>query len=347
MLDCERMKHPHTGLYHYCYHLGKNLLDLKTQEKFCFYLPKKESKVFGSDACFVEQKSIHKLVFPRIRDTHLWHTTYQGTNYFPSGRNTKILLTVHDLNFMYETKKPEKQKKYLQKLKQKIKRANHIVVISEFVKNEIQKYFEPFENKKIEVIYNGCNIRSDIKAIRHPEVSFPFLLSIGTIAAKKNFHVLPGCLLNNDLHLVLAGIEQDKKYLEKILQEAKRLGVQKRLHYLGPVTEGEKYWLLQNCALFIFPSLAEGFGLPVIEAMHFGKPVLLSKATSLPEVGGIHASYLDHFDPRYMSQQAAIAINNHTMEKSIAIKKWADRFSWEQTAKQYMEVYKSLLYGGS
>ena len=110
------------------------------------------------------------------------------------------------------------------------------------------------------------------------------------------------------------------------------------------MTESDKAWYYKNCAAFVFPSIAEGFGLPVIEAMHFGKPVFLSKFTSLPEVGGNAAYYFDNFDAKHMQQifkegmQDFIARNR--ADEMLA---QADKFSWEQAANQYLELYSECL----
>ncbi|HVF97019.1 MAG TPA: glycosyltransferase, partial [Flavisolibacter sp.] len=140
------------------------------------------------------------------------------------------------------------------------------------------------------------------------------------------------------------GIVQDEDYLQKIKAKAEELGVAHRVHFAGTVSEAEKYWWLQNCALFLFPSLAEGFGLPVIEAMYFGRPVLLSNKTSLPEIGGTHASYLQSFEDNHLSEMCAKTIAAFTPEKSRNMQAWAKRFSWEAAAEAYWKIYKHVLH---
>ena len=114
----------------------------------------------------------------------------------------------------------------------------------------------------------------------------PFLFTIGTIVDKKNFHVLPCLLAGNNKKLIIAGITQSEDYKHKIIDEAKRWNVLDRLFFTGTVNENDKQWYIKHCEAFVFPSLAEGFGLPVVEAMYFGKPVIISNLSSLPEVGG-------------------------------------------------------------
>ena len=162
---------------------------------------------------------------------------------------------------------------------------------------------------------------------------------------KKNFHVLPAMLLKNDFHLVIAGCCLQPEYQMKIENAAKALGVQDRVHLVGMISEAEKTWYLQHCEAFAFPSIAEGFGLPVIEAMHFGKPVLLSTCTSLPEIGGKEAYYFEDFDPEYMSVKTMHALEDFYQQnnKAMAVRQWAGKFNWNRTARQYMQEYRLLL----
>jgi glycosyltransferase involved in cell wall biosynthesis len=113
---------------------------------------------------------------------------------------------------------------------------------------------------------------------------------------------------------------------------------------LGPVSAENKYWYLKNCSAFLFPSLAEGFGIPPIEAMHFGKPVFLSTKTSLPEIGGQYAYYFDDFNPENMCKvfDAGMKHYSQTNPKSLIIRH-ADQFNWEKSAKAYRKVYESVL----
>jgi glycosyltransferase involved in cell wall biosynthesis len=90
--------------------------------------------------------------------------------------------------------------------------------------------------------------------------------------------------------------------------------------------------------------LAEGFGLPVIEAMYFGKPVFLAKLTSLPEIGGEEAFYFQSFDPKHMQEVLKNGLNaSKSTSKSSALKRRAEKFSWKSTAKEYLKLYKNIL----
>jgi len=347
MVDVERMRYPNTGLYYYCLHLANALQQQQYLHKarLGFYLRKETVELFENNPLNYFQHSLHKHHMLFARKFNVWHCTFQGSNYFPkNSKKTKIVFTVHDLNFLHEHLPSNKRKKFLDSTKKKVERADVIISISEFVKNDVLLNLNPGD-KEIMIIYNGCNISESLSPVA-PEIipKTPFIFTIGAVTDKKNFHVLPGMLLNNDYHLVIAGVTHKEAYKQRIMETAKKLQVDQRVIFTGGISEAEKYWYLQNCLAFAFPSLAEGFGLPVIEAMHFGKPVLLSKATSLPEIGGKYAYYFDDFDPSYMSDKLEETLNDYQLNRRAAnIIEWSKQFNWNTTAEKHWKVYESLL----
>jgi len=347
LLDCERMKYPNTGLYHYCLQLAKalhQLLNTSETASLCVFANDTAATAIAPNIAHIIPAFWHKWLLPFAGKFDVWHATHQSTDYFPSNTKTPIVLTIHDLNFLYDSHKNlQKRQRYLQALQQKINASKHVVAISEYVKKDILQHCE-VGNKPISVIYNGCNISDEIIAEK-PVVmgTQPFLYSIGTIAEKKNFHVLPALLVNNNYQLIISGITQSATYQQQIIDSAKQLGVADRLVFTGAISEAEKYWYYQHCEAFVFPSIAEGFGLPVIEAMHFGKPVILSTYTSLPEIGGVHAYYFPNFEPETMQQTLFNSLAHyHQQNPQAAIKNWANQFTWQQAAKQYLNVYHTL-----
>lgn len=346
VVDCERMKYPNTGLYHFCLQLAQALQRNHddVNEKLKFYVREQTMSDFGEGFSFIRQHSLHKFMMPLKKEYDIWHSTYQATNYFPSGGRIKKVLTIHDLNILYEDKPEHKREKYLKKLAQKIRHSDHITVISNYVKTDIEKYFD-LSSKPVTVIYNGCNISANIISSldTSKQPGSPFLFTIGTIVDKKNFHVLPSLLVGNNLLLVISGIVQSADYKARIISHAATMGVLDRIIFTDSISEEEKYWYLENCEAFLFPSLAEGFGLPVIEAMHFGKPVFLSSCTSLPEIGADAAYYFKNFDPEHMRDVFNKGMQQYNNTQPMAhIKKRASLFNWDTAAKAYLELYRSL-----
>ena len=147
-------------------------------------------------------------------------------------------------------------------------------------------------------------------------------------------------------HRVIAGAD-DKGYRSELEMEAHRQGVAERVSFTGTVTEEEKWRLYEHCTAMIFPSLAEGFGLPVLEAMAFGKPVFLSDRTSLPEIGGTEAYYFKNFTPEHVQQVFSEGMNNYKNDpaKPQRLKKHTEKFTWDNAASAYLQFYQSILDG--
>lgn len=349
VLDCEQLKNPYTGLCTFSSDLAEAMSKIVADnDDLSFFIGKLENKPFGSKYKYLRRRLWNSITcrffLPKL---DIWHSTYQLALYTGGGWATKKVLTIHDLNFLYENTSREKYDRYMHKYQKNINKADHIVAISEFVKNDILAHLD-VKGKPVSVIYNGYKVKE------YQEYDTPvyrpygkFLFTIGMLNSKKNFKTLPCLLANNNYELIIAGKTDpfDPDYTQEILAEADKLGVRDRVHLLGAVSDEDKYWYLSNCLAFVFPSIAEGFGLPVLEAMHFGKPVFISNLTSLPEVGGRYAYYFEEFSPEYMQ---TVFENNMTdfnadRNRSKEIMEHARTFSYEKAAKAYYDIYKSLL----
>jgi len=348
VINCEKMKYPNTGFYFFCKNLATYIIkqaNVKTTQ-INLYLPKQELDVFNYHRDIIVTNHLHKLYMPNKDKIDIWHSTTQMSRFLPLSKKTRIILTIHDLNFIYErSSNPRLIKKQLNNIQEKINKADEIVTISEYVKGDILNHLNT-GNKKITVIYNGCNTppQQDFKPpIRNHQQ--PFLFTIGAINAKKNFHVLACLLKFNQYDLVISGITESEEYKQKIIDEAVKHNVLQRIIFTGPISDNDKYWYFKNCVAFVFPSLAEGFGLPVVEAMYFGKPVFLSTKTSLPEIGGEAAFYFPNFEIGHMQEVFNDGMHRYQEDINLAgiIKGQAILFSWEKAAQQYLEIYDALL----
>ncbi|MDR0743251.1 MAG: glycosyltransferase family 4 protein [Tannerella sp.] len=336
------MKHPYIGLFEYCSQLGHALkVTVDADNEISFYVPPKHENYFGNNSRYYIYSPVHRFFPLKTKKVDIWHSSNAQSAFVKSSRKMKRIVTIHDLNFLYE-KTPRKINKYLKAFQNSIDRADAVITISEYSKTDILNHLN-MERKPVFVIYNGCNVLEfpdyDTPLYR-PMV--PFLFSIGTVLPKKNFHVLPCLLKNNDFELIISGKGNDN-YIQKIVEEAKKHNVEGRIKLTGPVKNEDKYWYLKNCSAFLFPSLAEGFGIPPVEAMHFGKPVFLSTKTSLPEIGGQHAYYFNDFDPENMRKVFEAGMNHYAQTNPAAsIIRHANQFNWKNSAKAYWEVYKSI-----
>jgi glycosyltransferase involved in cell wall biosynthesis len=171
------------------------------------------------------------------------------------------------------------------------------------------------------------------------------LFTIGDITSKKNFHVLVEMLTRlPEYRLVVAG-SKTNEYAKDLERRAAELGLADRVVLPGRVTESERLWLYANCHAFVFPSLTEGFGLPLIEAMSFGRPVFSSNRTSLPEVGGVLAFYWEKFEPQYMESVFRDGMRKYEADAEYPrkLRNRAGEFQWPRAARQYLALYREVL----
>jgi glycosyltransferase involved in cell wall biosynthesis len=199
------------------------------------------------------------------------------------------------------------------------------------------------------VIYNGnpikeINLTADFKPSVNPRR--PFLFSIGEFTERKNFKSLVKMLtLLPDYDLIIAG-KNSTSNAEEIRELVKKNNLQNRVFMPGKISEEEKQYYYQNCAAFVFPSLREGFGLPIIEAMRFAKPVFTSNNTSLPEIGGDLVFLWDNYDREEMVEIFHEGMRTFKMKQDWFEEKMVKRaksFDWNTAADQYLNVYQSLL----
>lgn len=350
ILDCDLMKHPNSGLYHYCLNLGIHVQELLKQDgsaTISFYVPPEEATSFGPEArIIVEKKSFWNFFNPFLKNCDIWHAPFQSGRIIPDKKkypHIKVLLTIHDLNPLHEGKPVEEQKKSIAHTQSLIDKADAIVCISEFCRNDVKKNCETGA-KPLYVIHNGTHkVHPAQLNGKSYYPSRPFIFGMGYVNTKKNFHVLLPLLQSEDIELIVAGRLDEMDYIEEMKQTAVSMGVGDRFHLLGPVSEGEKGWYFENCLAYVHPSLAEGFGAPVVEAMQFGKPIFLSNLTSLPEIGANAAFYWKSFNKDHMQEVFHRGLQQfHNENMADIVKQRGMAFNWKEKAKQYLEVYKSL-----
>jgi glycosyltransferase involved in cell wall biosynthesis len=348
ILDCDLMKYRDSGLYHYCLNLGNHvnrLLD-EEQEKLSFYVPEAEKNTFESKrSCIIEKKWHNKYVKPFLWNCDLWHAPFQSGRMIQRlNKKMKVVLTVHDLNVLYEDKPEKERTESLDRTQKLIDSSDAIICISNHTKKDIEEHME-INGKQIYVIHNGTHhITEPPTQPKGYKPSKPFVFTMGYVNRKKNFHTLLSLLQQPELELIIAGRLDEPDYIQQLQLKAETMGVSDRLKVLGPVPEGDKAWYYRHSQAFALPSLAEGFGAPVVEAMKFGKPIFLSDRTSLPEIGGDAAFYFSNFEPEHMIRvfrEGMDAFQKKGLSQSVIDR--GNSFTWEEKAKEYLEVYRSLL----
>ena len=264
------------------------------------------------------------------------------------------IATIHDISYEFYPKffKPLSRLRMCTLIPMAARRSRYVLTVSQFSKNEIIKKYGIPEDKVI-VTYNGVADRfrcitskeTLLKETARFKLNHPFILSVGTLNPRKNLPLLIKAYANLrkrgkiDQDLVLAGPESYKA--RQVFQEIKTQGVDKAVRAIGHVSDRELVALYNRADFFVYPSIYEGFGLPVVEAMACGTPVITSNCSSLPEVAGGAAVLID---PRSksemenaMSSLAADTDLRATLTKQG--KKRAKHFTWDKTAEATLSAY--------
>lgn len=276
--------------------------------------------------------------------------------YAPKFRYAKILVTVHDLRlYRYPETYGFLRYVYLRhSVKESIKRADKIISISQFTKDEIIDtcLIRP---DKVTVIHEAIN-REIFSLSRIEGYELPkeyaylkdsrFLFSLGHIEPRKNydrlveaFRLLKEDERNRDLKLLIAG--------KPILNAAKtiqKIDGTMDAYYLNFVPFEMLLWLYKNTSLFVFPSYYEGFGFPPLEAASLGTISAVSNVSSIPEVCGSTAFYFNPYDVNEIREAISKGLydNESINSKKSMLEKQLDKFSWKQNAKETLGIYKSF-----
>lgn len=291
----------------------------------------------------------------RARRVELLHVPYFGP---PLWAPCPVVVTVHDVIplALPEHRGPLTVRAYTALAAASTKRARLIVTDSLFSKQEITRLLGvPLERTR--AIYLACAERflapvsseEQERVRRRYELSPPFILYLGSFAPRKNVPALLRAWATASTEgwtLVLAG-EMTGTERMQLTRLAEELGIAGGVRFLGYVAEEEKPALYSLAELFVFPSRYEGFGLPPLEAMACGTPVLCARATSLHEAVGDAAVLFDPDDPQELAQQLRALLEDTGRREALRERgrQWARRFSWRQTALETLAAYREALRG--
>lgn len=227
------------------------------------------------------------------------------------------------------------------------KRSKHIITISEYVKNELVKTFNLDKDRLTTTYCAADKIDEPAKEYKKLKDS-EFLLYVGRPQPHKNLEKLLDALSiltkkYPDLKLALVG--KNDALFERLKAAAGKKGVDGSVVFTDFVSEEELRWLYENAKAYVFPSLSEGFGMPALEAMVHGCPVVSSNATCLPEIYGNAAHYFAPTSPKDMAEKIDEVLTNSKL-RSRLIKNGRARvhdFSWRKMAEQTLTVYNNYL----
>lgn len=274
-------------------------------------------------------------------NTDIYHPTYYRN--FDFVKRKKMVMTVHDLthemypgSFKYPKLLPNLRKKQLEK-------ADGIICVSESTKKDLIKYY-PVKEDIISVIHHANSLQPPLNTA--PLFDKPYLLFVGGRAGYKNFSLLYNVFKNNrtlnkDYLLVCYG---GNNFSWEELEKFSMDDMNEKIKWIAG-DDSVLANLYLNAAAFIYPSLNEGFGIPILEAMSLECPVLAANKSSLPEVGSDAAMYFDPESENELEEKLNLLLSDNEI-RSQMIKKGVERnsnFTWEKCARETLDFYNKIL----
>ncbi len=348
LVDLSSLKRIYSGLGQialtYGYYFRDHYDSRTSSYELTLLVPRAYVGAFGDEVKYLSSSgpisSRARLLFARYDG---WHSIHQLSHFKPFHKRIKVILTIHDLNYLYEKEKRSRER-YHRRIQRKINRATAIVCISNFTKREVESRLQ-LGQKEVKVVYNQVpTLDPRVALLPGFEVKSPFFFSLGVIKKKKNFHTLLDLMkLMPERHLYIVGDgahDTENGYAQAMLRRIENERIA-NVSLLDPMSHAEKIWMYQHCEAFLFPSLLEGFGIPVIEALQFGKPVFVSKETSLKEIGNRYAFFWDDFDPQSMKKRVETGLAEFHGNGRLAeeAKEYASWFSTDRHFEEYEELY--------
>jgi glycosyltransferase involved in cell wall biosynthesis len=265
-----------------------------------------------------------------------------------------VVVTVYDLSFIhYPERFPVWQRRYLAgQTARSCRQARRVVAISESGRRDIHACFGvPLAH--IDVVTPGVDAHfrprppAEVEAFRRrEELPARFLLHVGTLQPRKNIPLLLKAvaqLKRPELLLVLAGGKG--WFYDEIFEAVQALGLEKQVRFAGYVPDAELPLWYSAASLLLFPSVYEGFGMPVIQAMACGTPVVAANASAVPEAAGEAALFFDPQDVTALAEQMEKVVDNPALAAVMVERGYAQaqRFSWEESGRRLAATYRQAL----
>jgi glycosyltransferase involved in cell wall biosynthesis len=366
--DAKRAFANKTGLGNYSRFVLEALTTFRPEHDYLAYTPKNRQNLFPefpTNAVRMPQGFWDKKLAAYWRYSSITRqlkkdgvTVFHGlSNEIPQGlqqAGIRSVVTIHDLIFerLPHLFKPIDRIIYRHKFKSACERADVVIAISEQTKRDLIELYH-IEKGKIQVIYQDCNpVFKQIKSQQETDqvlslydLHEPYILSVGTLEERKNQHRLVEAfvaLKNSDFKLILIG--KPTPYIQTIQDCIGRFGVEKQVKLLHNVPTEHLPALYQRAEIFAYISIYEGFGIPVLEALHSGTPVLAARGSCLEEAGGPGGLYADPFQTEDISNQLKTLMTDASLRNSLvaAGQKHIAQFTGENIARQLADIYKNL-----
>lgn len=366
--DAKRAFYNRSGLGNYSRDTIGSLFKYYPDNEYYLYTPKKKNPIdfnVKGKANVIQPKGLNRFYQSYWRSMTLGTTIsndnldiYHGlSNELPANivhSGTRKIVTIHDLIFMRypELYKSVDREIYQQKFFEACLAADRVIAISEQTKEDIISFFHIPENK-IEVIYQGCSpIFYDVKSEEVKQTTLSkhklpkhFILSVGTLERRKNaLHVLEG-LKHSEADIDVVFIGKQTAYLKTLEDYIKANHLEQRVHFRHNIPSDDLPAIYQAAKLFVYPSLFEGFGIPILEALNSGTPVITNKYGCFIEAGGDAACYVNPNHPEEIGESINSILEHPEKAETMREKgfEYAKHFSQENIANQLIKLYQSVL----
>lgn len=348
----------------YCFELLVNLNRIDKENNYLIYLPQAPTKDMPKTGENWKYKVISakkawtltSLSYEFLKKQTKPDVFFSPTHYLPFFAPSKSVVSILDVSYLQFPQMFKPKDLYQLKLWGifSIKRAKKILTISESSKSDIIKKYG-LSSDKIVVVYPGIKeiANSKLQIANMDElrkrfgISKNYILFVGTLQPRKNIVRLIQAFskLNADLQLVIVG-KKGWQY-EEILKAPEKFGIKDKVLFIDNAADEDLPSFYKNATIFALPSLYEGFGLPVLEAMQFGCPVITSNVSSLPEAGGDAALYVDPEDVDDISKKMQKLLEDENLRKELIEKgyKQVKKFSWEKSARETLAVLEEVANG--
>ncbi len=367
--DAKRAFYNNTGLGNYSRWLIKALAYFHPENSYFLYTPKAKPNVrlsFLGDHGNIITKTptsnfftswwrSNGIVKDLLRDgIELYHGLSHELPSGIAGTRIRSVVTIHDLIFMRYPKQFGwfNYRIYLAKVKYACKIADKIIAISEKTKADLVELLN-IDPAKIEVIYQGCDVVFDTVKTPDQKTSVKlkynlpdkFLLSVGTIEERKNLLLTILALKNIEGDIPLVVIGKPTKYAEEVNAYIAAGDLTNRVIFLKDIPFDELPVIYQLASVFIYPSRYEGFGIPVLEALNSGTPVIAATGSCLEEAGGPSSIYVDPDDMMALATHVNFILNNDNLRQTMITKgrEHAENFNDDKLALQLQRLYDNIL----
>jgi len=362
-IDIRETVNEKTGKGYYAFHLTKALLTIDKENEYFLYCDKEPSdfgnhsnleiKIIKSKGLFWHKKVLSDLYKEKV-DVFLAPTSY----IIPALHNPKklkVLMTIHDLIAFLYPENHNKKAVLIEKLTlgRALKKVKKVLSVSENTKKDLIKKFDTKESL-IDIIHNSASdsygiIEKDQCEALREEKKLPkeFIFSVGTIEPRKNYITLIEAYSKIKAHhpnikLVIAGKKGWKS--DKVFKKISELNLEEDVIFLGYVTEEELAKIYNLATVFVYPSLYEGFGIPPLEAMKCGCPVITSNISSLPEVVNDAAILVNPNSADDLKDALHQLLSDPTMQENLKEKGviQCNKFSWEISARKLLAIINQI-----